>query len=100
MLPNKQQPSSIILGSQGENDAAQLIPSVIGLLLLLPPPRPPPPPPLPPLPPLLLLLLLLFHKVKLVFFGSPMLFTGCHDKYCIYIASMYQSSVVNTQSQN
>ena len=32
---DKQQPSSIILGSQGENDADQLIPSAIGLLLLL-----------------------------------------------------------------
>ena len=30
---DEQQPSSIILGSQGENDADQLIPSAIGLLL-------------------------------------------------------------------
>ena len=30
---DEQQPSSIILGSQGENDADQLIPSASGLLL-------------------------------------------------------------------
>ena len=41
----------------------------------------------------------MFYKTELVFFGSTMVFTGSQASI-VYIASMCQSSVVNTRSQN